>query len=123
MRLRQTPLDGSISFVDFLHEQRIHLVLAHKQLASFLLVLSLGIDQFFEIRLFLAENFGHFIGPLLFVVHVGVIQVLAEFVLKEPRQLAINQGFIGVPAQAIIAQQFQAAADPAPAIGIILELD
>ena len=43
--------------------------------------------------------------------------------LKEPGQLAINKCLVRVVLQTLVPQELKAAADPAPAVGEILELD
>ncbi len=80
-------------------------------------------DQFVEIGRVGGEDLGHLIGPLLLVVHVGVIEIGPHLVLEEPGQFAIDESLVGVVTQALVAQQLDAPLHPAPAIGEILELD
>ena len=83
----------------------------------------LGMNELIEVRLFLIENDSHFVRPLLFVIHVGVVEVLTELMLEDPAELAINEQFVGIPRQTIVPQQLDAFAHPTPAIREILELD
>src|SRR5437016_5479300 len=43
--------------------------------------------------------------------------------LKEPSQLAIDECLVRVVMQTLVPQKLEAAADPAPTVGEILELD
>jgi len=123
MGLGQTPFDRSILLVHFLHENRIHLVFLGQQTGAIGLVGSLRIDEFVEVGFLLCEYDGHLIGPLLLVINARIIEIGAHFVLEKPGELAVEKSFIWIIPEPIIAKEFDAAQNPAPAIGPILEFN
>ena len=123
-RFRQAPFERAVLFVHLLHEHGIHFEFIVQQSGAPFFVVGFRIDQLIEIcALHFAEHFSHFIGPLLFVIHVRVVEVRAHFMLEDPGELLVDEHVIRIVAQPFVAQQFDAALHPAPAIGVILELD
>ena len=53
------------------------------------------------------------------MVQARVIEVLADLVLEEPRQFAVDEGLVRVEAQTVIPQEFQARFDIAPAVRVL----
>ena len=123
MRFRQPPVERTPFGIHIFREHRINLVFFAEPQRVGPVPGGLRIDERFEICSVRAKKRRHFHGPLLFEIHVGVVEVLAHFVLKEPRQFAVNQNVIRVVTQTVVAQQFDGALDPAPTVGKILELD
>ena len=123
MRLRQPPVERTVTFVQRAHPTRIHFVFLAQQERVFLFVRRLRVDQFFEVRPFAAEDVHHLEGPGHFVIEVSVVEVLAHLELEQPFEIGVKQGLFGIVTERFVAQQFHAALHPAPAIAVIAELD
>ena len=104
MGFGQAPFERAVALVHFFHHPRVHLIFIGQQAKPMPGVGGLRIDEFVEVWFDLSKHSRHFVGPFLLVIHVGVIQVLAHFVLEKPAQLAIEERLIGVVAQALVAQ-------------------
>ncbi|MCZ7635621.1 MAG: hypothetical protein M5U12_05965 [Verrucomicrobia bacterium] len=101
----------------------VHLVDLAEALDAGLGLVGLGVDEFVPVGAAAAEDRLHFGGPDAFEVEVGVIEVVAHLVLKMPGQLAVQLDLMRVVLEALVAQELDAALDPAPAVGGAGELD
>ncbi|OQB89054.1 MAG: hypothetical protein BWX84_02601 [Verrucomicrobia bacterium ADurb.Bin118] len=121
--LGQPPFQRPVPVIHLFHEDRVHFIHVGEQVEPLEIRGRLRMQERVEIGPAVAKYPGHLGRPLLLVVHVGVIEIVAHLVLKEPTQLAVKQGLVGVVVQALVAQQRDAAFNPAPAVLGVLELD
>ena len=83
VRFRQPPVERTPFGIHFFREHRINLVFFAEQKRVGPIPGGLRMEQCVKIRSVRAEKRRHFLGPLLFEIHVCVVEVLAHFVLKE----------------------------------------
>ena len=122
MSIRQSPFEWAVKFVHILHQLRIHLIFfAHRFDARFFLR-SLRRNQRGEIR-FATKQLRHLAGPSRLVILVGIVKVGPHLVLKKPGKLLVKQRVIRIPRDALIAQQFNSALHPTPAIVRVFEFN
>ena len=124
MGLGQPPFERAVTGVHVFHQLRIHFEFFPQQRGALFFIIRLGMDQFVKIRLaHFTKHLGHSVRPLLLVINVRVIQVRADLVLEKPGKLLMDQRIVRIVFQPFVAQQLNAALQPAPAVGKILELD
>ena len=82
MRFRQPPFQRAIFIVHLLHVDGVEFIFFTEDSGALLFIVGLGMDQCLVIRA--VQHLVHFARPPGFEVHVGVVQVLTDLVLKNP---------------------------------------
>ena len=121
MGLGQSPFQRSKFIIHLLHVERVEFVLFAQDSGALRFVFGGGIDQRRVIGP--AQHLIHLARPFCLEIPMGVIEVLTHLVMEEPRQLAVDHGFVRVVFEPLVAQQLDAALDPLPAVARVAEFD
>src|SRR5688572_10222738 len=105
MRLRQTPLQGTIKPIDFAHDLGVHFVLGAKPLGSRARIRRRWVYQLVEFWTWPPKHVRHCHGPFVFVDEMPVVEVLPHLVLKEPAQFPVKQRLLWIVTQPSVSQQ------------------
>ena len=121
--LGESPFERAVGVVDLLHEGRFQLVPFDEVLDACDCLRGLGVEEGIVVRVSAADGFVHGLGPVCLVREVGVVEVRAHLVVEVAGELGMDVDGVGIVLQAFVAEEFDAALDPEPAILGVGELD